>query len=122
MVRGHHECADARLRRRVRGQPRSQVARGGGFLDAADARTGGDEGVEHRRHAEDRGVQQRSPAGHAAGVGRRERLQVGAGGDELACDVGVAVARRGDQGRLAILGLTVDGGSGGEQRTCDRRR
>ena len=63
---------------RVGGQPLAQVTRGGGFLDAADARAGGDQHVEHRRHAEHGGVQQRGPAGHAAGVGRRERLQVGA--------------------------------------------
>ena len=74
MVRGHHECADARLQRRVGGQPVAEVARGGGFLDTADVRAGGDQHVEHGRHAEHGGVED---GPRRRGSGRRVVLSSG---------------------------------------------
>ena len=75
VVRGHDERADPGVRRRAV-EPAGHVARGGGDLDALDARAGGDEDVDDVGHAEHGRVEQGVPAGYAAGVGRRRGLDV----------------------------------------------
>ena len=115
VIRRHHERANARVRRGII-EPTSDVAGGCSLLDAVDLRPGCDEHVDDVRHAEHGGMEESRAAGHAARVVRRPCLEVGARLDQDARDGGVAVARRGDQRRLRLAGVAVDGRAGGEQR------
>jgi hypothetical protein len=97
-------CSENRVQR-----PAGHISCGGGHLEAADAGSGGDQDVHDVGHAEHRSMLQRGGAGHAAGVGCGDSVDVSSGLDQYLGDLGVAVAGGGDQRSFRVSGAPVHG-------------
>ena len=89
------------------------------FDDAVHACTRCHEHVDDVRHPEDAGVQQCRSTGNAARVVRRDRLDVRPGLDQHTGDIGVAVARCGNECRLTVFRIAVHARARSEQHTCN---